>query len=296
MKLVFSLLMRYSELQDSIMTGPIRENKKRDNAYKMSGGKIQPLAGKRILITRAREQVEEFSRLLEGYGAQVIAFPTIEIAPPEDWGPLDRVIEGLDTYDWIIFTSVNGVRFFTQRLKEKSMSVAVIAGKKICAIGPRTKRELENMGLPVAYIPQEYRAEAVADGLRDRGIQGNKILMPRARGARRVLPDALREAGGAVDEVEAYRVVMPPEGKDALVGTLRKGIDLVVFTSSSTVRNFMEILSERGLVNGVEVSVIGPVTGETVRRYGLKPTVMPPEYTIPALVDAIVDYFKKLVK
>ena len=265
----------------------------RENTIK---GMAHPLAGKRILITRARGQAAEFSRLLKGYGAEVIAFPTIEIAPPEDWGPLDKAIEKLETYDWVIFTSVNGVRSFTQRLREKGVIIAALANKKICAIGPRTQKELEKMGVTVHFRPSEYRAEGVAEGLRSQGIQGKKILLPRAREARRVLPEALREAGALVDEVEAYWTVRPVQGKDSLEEIIRKGIDVVVFTSSSTIRNFMELLSDKTALNGVKVAVIGPVTGETARNYGLEPSIAPSEYTIPALVDAIVDYLKKLVK
>jgi uroporphyrinogen III methyltransferase/synthase len=194
-----------------------------------------PLAGRRIVITRAREQAEEFSDLLEDYGAEVIPFPTIEIAPPGDWFPLDNTIETLDSYDWVIFTSVNGVRFFTQRLKEKGKDITVLAEKKICAIGPRTQGELENMGLTVTFMPTEYRV--------------------------------------------------------SLEAILSKRIDVVTFTSSSTVRNFMELVSDKTVMYGIKVAVIGPITAETVRSYGLEPHITPAEYTIPALVQAIVEYF-----
>ena len=257
-------------------------------------GKTPLLADKRILITRAREQTEDFSHLLESYGAKVTAFPTIEIVPPGDWGPLDKAIERLKTYDWVIFTSVNGVKFFTQRLKEKGTDITVLGGKKICAIGPRTKRELEKMGLRVTFMPTEYRAEGVAEGLKTLGMQGKKILLPRAREARKILPEALRKAGGVVDEVEAYRTVRPVKSKDSLETILKKGIDVVTFTSSSTVRNFMELLSDKTAMNGVKVAVIGPITAETARTYGLEPAIAPAEYTIPALVEAIVEYFKQV--
>jgi uroporphyrinogen III methyltransferase/synthase len=251
-----------------------------------------PLTGKRILITRARGQAQEFSTLLADYGAQVIAFPTIEIAPPEDFQPLDKAIEKINSYDWAIFTSVNGVRFFAQRLKEKGVTRAALTGKKICAIGPRTQKELEKMGLTVHFRPSEYRAEGVAEGLKAQGIQGKKILLPRAREARRILPEALREAGALVDEVEVYQTVKPARGKASLEAILKKGIDVVVFTSSSTVRNFMELLSDKTALNGVKVATIGPVTGETARDYGLEPVISPSEYTIPSLVEAIVEHFK----
>jgi uroporphyrinogen III methyltransferase/synthase len=256
-------------------------------------GETLPLTGKRILITRAIEQAEEFSALLGNYGAQVIPYPTIEIAPPNDWGPLDKAIDRLDTYDWVIFTSVNGVKFFIQRLKDKRVTVAVLAKKKICAIGHRTQKELEKMGLTVHFRPSEYRAEGIAEGLKVQGIQGKKILLPRAREARRILPEALREAGALVDEVEAYQTVKPAQGKASLTAILKRGIDMVVFTSSSTVRNFMELLSDKTALNGVKVAVIGPITAETAKNYGLEPHIAPQEYTIPALVETIVEHFEQ---
>jgi len=252
-----------------------------------------PLTGKRILITRAQGQTKEFSSLLKSYGAISIPFPTIEIAPPENWHQLYKAIEKLDSYDWIIFTSVNGVRFFTQKLKGKGRGVDALIGKKICAIGPRTQGELENMGLTVTFIPTEYRAEGVAEGLKTRGIKGQKILLPRARGARSILPESLREAGAVVDEVEVYQAVKPAQGKNSLEAILKKGIDVVAFTSSSTVRNFMDLLSDKSVMNGVKVAVIGPITAETARNYGLEPHIKPREYTIPALVEAIVEYFQR---
>jgi uroporphyrinogen III methyltransferase/synthase len=252
-----------------------------------------PLTGKRILITRPQRQVEEFSTLLADCGAHVIAFPTIEIVAPGDWQPLDKAIENINSYDWIIFTSVNGVKYFGQRLKEKGVPRAALTGKKICAIGSRTKGVLEEMGLSVRFTPQEYRAEGIAEGLKALGMKGKKILLPRAREARRILPEALREAGAVVDEVEAYRTVKPAKGKTSLESILKKGIDVVVFTSSSTVRNFMELLSDKAALNGIKVAVIGPITAETARSYGLIPHIAPQEYTIPSLIQAIVEYFQR---
>ena len=260
---------------------------------KKKKGEGVPLTGKRILVTRAQEQAEEFSRLLQNYGAHMVAFPTIEIAPPEDWHPVDDAIEKLDSYDWVIFTSVNGVRFFTQRLKEKGTDISVLGKKKICAIGPRTQGELEGMGLTVSFIPEEYRAEGVIEELKARVIKEQKILLPRARGARKILPEALQEAGAVVDEVEAYRAVKPAKGKGSLKEILQKGVDVITFTSSSTVLNFMEFVSDKGVLNGVKVAVIGPITAETVRNYGLEPHITPQEYTIPSLVEAIVEYFQR---
>jgi uroporphyrinogen III methyltransferase/synthase len=147
------------------------------------------------------------------------------------------------------------------------------------------------MGLRVTFMPPEYRAEGVAEGLKALGIQGQKILLPRARGARKVLPEALRKAGAVVDEVEVYRAIKPAKTQDSLEAILSKGIDVVTFTSSSTVRNFMELVSDKTIMNGIKIAVIGPITAETVRDYELEPHITPGEYTIPALVQAIVEHF-----
>jgi uroporphyrinogen III methyltransferase / synthase len=256
-------------------------------------GEELPLVRKRILITRAREQAEEFSALLKDHGAQVVSFPSIEIAPPKDWQPLDRIIEKINIYDWVIFTSVNGVKFFTQRLKEKGKDITVLAEKKIAVIGPRTQGELEKLGFTVTFVPPEYRAEGVAEGLKALGIQGKKLLLPRARGARTILPETLREAGAVVDEVEAYQAIRPAKTQDSLEAILKRGVDVVTFTSSSTVRNFMDFLSDKTNMNGIKIAVIGPITAETVRTYGLEAQITPKEYTIPALVEAIVEYFQR---
>jgi uroporphyrinogen III methyltransferase/synthase len=270
----------------------MKDHKPQTNTITQEGERL-PLVGKCILVTRAREQTEELSTILENYGAQVIAIPTIEIAPPEDWQPLDKTIEKLDSYDWVIFTSVNGVKFFTERFKKRCVDIEILRRKKVCAIGPRTQRELEKMGLRVDFRPKEYRAEGVTEGLKARGIQGKKILLPRAREARMILPETLIEAGALVDDVEVYHTVKPARGKESLAAILKKGIDVVVFTSSSTVRNFMEILPDKTALNGVIVAVIGPITAETVRKYGLEPHIAPQEYTIPSLVQAIVKYFSQ---
>jgi uroporphyrinogen III methyltransferase/synthase len=253
----------------------------------------QPLSGKRILITRAVEQSKELSNLLGDYGAEVICFPTIEIVPPENFQPLDKAIEKIDSYDWIIFTSVNGVKFFTQRLQQKGIASAALIRQKICAIGPKTQKELEKIGFRVHFRPSEYRAEGIAEGLKAQGIQGEKILLAVARGARRILPEALREAGALVDEVEAYQSVKPAQGRYSLAAILKKGIAVVVFTSSSTLRNFMELLPDKTAIDGVKVAIIGPVTAETAKDYGLEPDIMPAEYTIPGLVQSIVEHFTK---
>lgn len=251
----------------------------------------RPLLGKRVLITRAREQAKELATPLEEQGAVVISFPTIEISPPPDWHPLDQAIERIDQYHWICFTSVNGVKAFIKRLEDKGKGVEVFAGKEVSAIGPRTQEELEARGIKVHLCPAEFRAEAVAEGLKAMGIKGKKILLPRAKGAREVLPFALRGAGALVDEVEAYQVVTPKD-HPPLSEVLAQRVDIVVFTSSSTVRHFMDLLTEKEGLNGIKIAVIGPITAQTVREYGLQPNIIPPRYTIPDLVEAIIAYYQ----
>jgi len=254
---------------------------------------VPPLSGRKVVVTRAREQASEFSDLLKEAGAHVVEFPTIEIVPPEDWSPVDQAIAALEVYDWIIFTSVNGVRFFIQRLRERGRNLELLKKKKICAIGPRTKRELQESGLEVDFTPSVYRAEEVANGLRTEAIGGKRILLPRAGAARKILPETLRRAGGIVNEVRVYSAVRPSGSGATLERILREGVDVVAFTSSSTVQNFMELLPKRDLMDGVTVAVIGPVTGDAANRYGLKPAIVAVDYTIPALVQAIVEHFQK---
>lgn len=250
------------------------------------------LRGKRILVTRPRGQGGELVDLLRKWGAEVILFPTIEIVPPEDWEPLDKAIRSIGKYDWIIFTSVNGVRFFFERWKGMGKG-NLPPSLKVAAIGPQTKEELERRGIRVSFVPSEYRAEEVASRLIRLGIEGKKLLLPRADRAREVLPRMLREAGAEVEVVSAYRTERPKKGKELLEEILRQGIDVIVFTSSSTVTNFVDLLQDKEVLSGVKVAVIGPVTGETARRYGIEPEIMPEHYTASALAEAIYRHFQE---
>jgi len=254
-----------------------------------------PLTGKRILVTRAREQAGELTDSLKGLGADVLAFPTIEIVPPRSWEGLDRAIAQLASYDWIIFTSVNGVRFFLERLLAKTNTLSLPSSLKVCAIGPATARKLEEKGIHVDYMPSEYVAEAIVQGFEKIGVKGKRILLARVKKARDVLPKNLRSMGSVVDVVEAYRTVKPRGGSTRLKRILAGSqIDVVTFTSSSTVNHFMELLEKEDLrapLRGIAIASIGPVTSQTVRQYGLEVSVQPADYTIPALAQAVVDYF-----
>lgn len=252
------------------------------------------LFGKRILVTRAREQASDFVDLLEKEGACVIEFPTIEITPPASWDAIDGAIERLGSYDWGIFTSVNGVKYFIERLKARGRDVRDLKGIKLCAIGPKTASEIEELGLRIEFVPKEYRAEGIIEGLGD--VRGKNILIPRAEVAREILPEELARMGASVDVVTAYTTVRP-EGNTAKIRQIFNDgeVDVVTFTSSSTVTNFLQMFEEgegARLLRGVTVASIGPITTETAKKYGVETAIMPTDYTIPALAEAIVNYYK----
>ncbi|MBI5183952.1 MAG: uroporphyrinogen-III C-methyltransferase [Nitrospinae bacterium] len=255
----------------------------------------RPLLGKKIIVTRAQAQASDFSTLLEGYGAIPIEFPTIETIPPESWDGFDNAIEGLDGYDWIIFTSVNGVRSFLKRLPLKNKDIRDLKGIRICTIGPKTAKEIERLGIGIDFVPPEYRAETIVEGLKERGIKGKRALLPRAAEARDLLPIELREMGVELEVVEAYRTVKPLEKTNEIRRALKEGeIDVITFTSSSTVSNFVEMFGKEDfpkLINGVVIASIGPVTAKRGEEFGLISDIIPKEYTIEALAEAINEYF-----
>jgi uroporphyrinogen III methyltransferase/synthase len=257
--------------------------------------KKKSLAGKRILITRAREQSGDFATRLIKLGTEVIEFPTIKIFPPLHWKELDRAIDELKSYDWILFTSANGVHFFWQRLKERARSLHLPPSLKVCAIGPATAKQLKEKGVSVHYIPKEFIAESILEGFKKKVINGKRILLARAKKARDILPNGLRKMGAEVDVVEAYRTVRPKGGSKKLKKILKdEKIDVITFTSSSTVDHFAELLKKedlKKLLKGIAIACIGPVTARTVREWGLNVLIQPKQYTIPALTRAIVKYF-----
>lgn len=257
---------------------------------------MKPLFGKRILVTRAREQSEPFLRMLEEDGAEVIEFPVIEIAPPASFDDLDRAIGSVRDYDWLVFTSVNGVARFFERLMDSGMDVRELYGLRIAAIGEATAGEIEKKGVRVELLPVEYRAEGLIELFGKENMNGKRVLIPRAREARDVLPVKLREMGAVVDVVTAYETIRP--GKQAaarIKGMLEKNtIDAVTFTSSSTVRNFLDIFPGFKPVRGKPaLACIGPITGRTLKGAGFKVGIMPAEYTVEKLAQAIAGYFEK---
>lgn len=257
----------------------------------------RPLAGRRVVITRAREQASGFRRLLEKAGGEVLEIPAIRIEPPDSWEPLDQAIARLEEFRWIIFTSVNGVESFLRRLATIGKDLAVLRGLRVAAIGPATAAALAEWTIAPEVVPDEYRAEGLVERLRALVRPGDRVLLPRAAETRDLLPKELERLGAAVTEVPAYRTLPVTEGAAALRRALEAGqVDVVTFTSSSTVRHFVAMLAPgeaKARLGGVAVACIGPITADTARELGLETRIMPSEYTIPALAHAIIDYYSK---
>jgi len=256
----------------------------------------RPLFGKRVLVTRTREQAAELSNLLSEYGADPVECPTIEVVPPESWRDLDDAIADLRRYQWVIFTSVNGVRPFMERLRHQGQDVRALSGLRLCCIGPRTAEELARHGLSADLIPSEFQAEGVIEALKLAGVTGQRILIPRAAVAREILPEQLRALGANVQVVTAYRTVLPSGDSSDLKDSLRRrDIHVISFTSSSTVRNFCRLFDSgeemNKLTEGIVVACIGPITAKTAREQGLRVTMTAKQNTVPALVEAIAHYF-----
>lgn len=253
------------------------------------------LFGRRIVITRARDQASALRRALEELGAQVIELPTIAIADPRSWRGLDRAIRRLDQYDWVLFTSANGVRKFFERLAATQKDARAMGSARLCAIGPATAKELAGYRLRADIVPNEYRAEGIVQALKKHDLRGKKILLPRARVARDLIPRELSRLGARVDVVDAYRTVIPRENKKLAREIFsRSRPDMITFTSSSTVENFAALLGVRSLkkiLAGVKIASIGPITSRHIRRFGCRPAIQANYYTIPALVEAIQEYF-----
>ena len=257
----------------------------------------KPLFGKRVVLTRAREQAREFSQLLAAYGAEPVEVPTIQIVPPASWQAIDDAVAHLSTYQWLIFTSLNGVGPFMNRLRAAGKDARALANLRLCAIGPRTALELGTYGLTADVVPTEFQAEGVIAALANLGVRGRRILIPRAEVAREILPEQLRELGATVDVIPVYRTIAPAMDVVSLTQQFHNGeVAAVTFTSSSTVRNFVELLGGvdvvRPLVARVVIACIGPITARTAEEHGLTVTIMPAENTVPALAEAIVRHFK----
>jgi uroporphyrinogen III methyltransferase/synthase len=258
----------------------------------------RPLFGRRIVVTRPRPQGALLADLLEERGADVVPFPTIEIAPPLDAPALERAVAASPGYDWIVFTSANGVEAFFARFAAQGRDVRELARVQLAAIGPETAAQLARRLLRAAVVPDDYRAEGLLAALAGEDLHGRRVLLPRAAGARAILPEELARRGARVDEVIAYRAV-PPATVDVagLAAALdARSIDAITFTSSSTVRHFADLVGgptlDRLIRDGRPViACIGPVTAGTARELGLAVDVIPAAYTAAALADALAAHF-----
>lgn len=261
---------------------------------KLDWVKFMPLWGKKILVTRAREQASELAQSLRRLGAQAVEFPTISVGPPSDWRELDEAISCLGEYDWLILTSPNGVRFFLDRLFQSGKDCRALGHVLIAAMGTGTARALEQRGLRTDLIPEEFRAEALAQALCGQAAEGKRFLLARAEQARDVLPETLRRLGGRVKVVSAYKTLVCRD-MDSRAGQLlrERKLDAVTFTSSSTVTNLAHLLGDKlsELMAGVTVACIGPITAGTARKLGLTPHIVASRYTIEGLVEALAAHF-----
>ncbi|MBW1724052.1 MAG: uroporphyrinogen-III C-methyltransferase [Deltaproteobacteria bacterium] len=262
---------------------------------KMQWFETRPLMGKCIVVTRAREQASDLVKRLSDLGAECLECPTIKVSPPEDVKPLDRAIENLSSYDWLIFTSVNGVNFFFERLFQKNKDVRALKDIHTAVIGPATEKRLFDFGLKSDIVPESYRAESVVKAFAGKDVTGKKILLPRAKEARPVLPLELKKMGAAVDEVTAYRTHAVKDNADVLSARLKeRSIDMITFTSSSTAKNFHALFPNedlKDLMQGVTIASIGPVTADTARDLGFDVHIVAESYTIPGLCQAILKHF-----
>ena len=267
----------------------------------------KPLFGQRILVTRKHSG--EFE-LLEELGAEIIEFPTIEIVPPITWDELDKSIDKIETYNWLIFTSANGIRFFFKRFFERDKDIRELKGIKICAVGSKTALEVKKYGMKVDLVPEEFNAEGLVEAFlkehreqnlptgqagTEHRLKGLKILLPRAEVAREIFPEKVKEMGGEIDIATAYRAVTPEIHGKRLNRFLKEGkISIATFTSAATFNNFMSIMDHdaHGLLRGVAIAVIGPVTARAVEKAGLKVSIMPKQATIEAMIQGIIEWVK----
>ena len=255
-----------------------------------------PLFGRRIIVTRAAAEAAVFAKRLRQLGAEAIEFPTIKTEAPDSYLPLDAAIGRIQIFDWIVFTSATGVEAFIERLRILGVDLRVSAGARIAAIGPATAARLRHYGLNVAAVPREYRAESLIEALGKQAIEGARILVPRAQAAREILPQLLGENGAKeVVVAPAYKTVAPGHADlERMRQLVRTGaIDLVTFTSSSTVANFQAMLDVK--ITGLKAAAIGPITAQTARSGGFDVVISPAAYTVDSLLDAILEYFNPSV-
>jgi len=251
-----------------------------------------PLSGWKVIVTRPRDQAEELVRRLQELGAECLIYPTIRIVPPRSYEKLDRALQNLHSYHWVVFTSANGVRAVLDRMAALGMEPSDLGLMGVAAIGPATREALEEWGIQVSLSPREYRAEGLVEAFSSLDIRGKRVLLPRAEEARDILPKSLRTLGAEVDVVPAYRTVPDTENGQALRALLAQGeVNAITFTSPSTVRNFLAMVGEGAVdaLSRVVVACIGPVTADAARDLGIRVDVVAKEYTAEGLVNALVE-------
>lgn len=248
-----------------------------------------PLFGKRVLVTRSRQQAGELTGRLKALGAEAIEYPTIEIVPPEDFTAIDHKLMKICEAQYLIFTSVNGVEAFFHSLKRLKRDIRSIGEGKIIAIGTATAEALTAKGLLVDDIPEVFTAEGILQLLQGMIKKGDRVLLPRADIARKNLVEGLLKLGAEVEEIEIYRTIVPHHSKEELHRILKEGVDIITFTSSSTVNNFMAILEAEniGELQNIKIAAIGPITAATAKERGLRVDIEAKSYTIEGLVAAI---------
>ena len=250
-----------------------------------------PLAGRRVLVTRAAHQAGRLSEGLRALGAEPVEVPVLEIRPPLDSAPLDAALRQLDAYDWLIFTSANAVRAVVERSAALGLSFASQATPKVAAVGEATAQSARDAGFPVALVPEKYVAESLVEALTGQ-VERKKVLLARAAVARDTIPDALRAAGAMADVVDAYRNVAPEETPGMLRAALKQGIDAATFTSSSSVTHLAEAARAAGIAfpfAGVKAVSIGPITSATLREYGWEPAAEAKPFDLPGLMTAVAE-------
>jgi uroporphyrinogen III methyltransferase/synthase len=264
---------------------------------KLKWFETRPLLGKRIVVTRARQQASDLVGLLSDLGAECLEYPTIKIMPSADPRPLKNAAENLNAYDWVVFTSVNGVIYFFEQLFAVGKDVRALGHLKTAAIGPATAEKLREFGLISDIVPKTYRAESVVEAFKTEQVTGKKILLPRAKEARPILPKELKKMGAEVEEIPAYETLKVTENIDDLVHQLEnRRIDLITFTSSSTVKNFKALLPAEKftkLIQGATIASIGPITSDTATALGFDVRITADSFTITGLVEAILQYYQK---
>ncbi len=256
----------------------------------------KPLTGKTVVVTRAAEQAQELIAALNCAGAEVIHIPTIEFIEPDSWQACDEAIENLFDYDWIVFTSTNGARFFLQRLDERKKSVADLNARRIAAVGERTEVELRRFGVRVTFVPEEFNAEGLVQSFHDLNMSGKNVLIPKAQGGRDILEKGLRAYGANVDVVTVYKI-QAPKVENPTEKMYGKQIDLLTFTSPSTFKNFLAVFGKEKLAvckrNGCAVAAIGTVTADAIAKHDFSVDILAQKSTVAEFVEAISEYFSE---